>query len=908
MDEWQSVLSPLDSAQKTGKFYKPLTSAWNTLFKSDEQNAQDAFKNLQDELKNQNAYKQAFDNDEFNAYKQSLYEQQRQITQSDDLTPEQVEFAVNFSDESDELLKQGVSKKQMIEHLRKGDFLDKASWAMLDKQSGGNDDLIFDFFKQNADNLNPRKAQEKQELKNAQDEKQELENELFALQRAAPILPNDSEGQKRRENELKRIAELEQRLAKYTRPFDDAADSELDLKDDEIKKALFEKKDNYLSHQIQTLGQIPDYLESLILDSASIDNEGQAKVEANIRAVFEQAAQRGEKPKLEDFTGQELARLYRKGYANGDLSDKFGDFATNLTGIKRLEFTRHLIEQGYKAFDKETQISQKDLKDLSKSDKEYLKNRDILSNKLLNKAFYDGDKTTIEEQYYQVKGGAMMELASKEAENVKNFHKQYNLLYNGKEWIAKNFKNGEESKEVFNDYFKKLDNIAEKLSFDGAALNHDTGEFEFYKLNEKTGENDFYKLNERFFDNLPEMFKNNLGAVAGSIIGGAIGTITGARKLDAQKVGKGVKRLGVVGSELAGSAIGGGVGASVDYINNAINKGEKIDFETMMYHAAQDSLFSLAFDTAFIGARKLYSKVKEKGLGNVINAAEKAAKNAFSKVGETAMNFSVLGRFAQNAVDGNAPEIRRAIRESMSDEQREILAKNSKELGIEADLMPNNTSARAFFVKHFGEDSFLTKGYDLFQQAVYLGGQRDLQKELLSTMRSDSEQNLLGYLAETAMQSPKRRANLHKMLNNTSKELINELKSFGLKENEIERVLNRYQKGTEFDFGEAIDNVLKSIYGDDKIYKTTISRENWDKFKTQMLDEHASFGKAIIEPLIEQLEKTLYNPNGVSYKALRDAQEFLNAEFPNLAKQSGKKKYLKAQIQGFIRDDIEKGF
>ena len=404
------------------------------------------------------------------------------------------------------------------------------------------------------------------------------------------------------------------------------------------------------------------------------------------------------------------------------------------------------------------------------------------------------------------------------------------------------------------------------------------------------------------------MFKNNLGAVAGSIIGGAIGTITGARKLDAQKVGKGVKRLGVVGSELAGSAIGGGVGASVDYINNAINKGEKIDFETMMYHAAQDSLFSLAFDTAFIGARKLYSKVKEKGLGNVINAAEKAAKNAFSKVGETAMNFSVLGRFAQNAVDGNAPEIRRAIRESMSDEQREILAKNSKELGIEADLMPNNTSARAFFIKHFGEDSFLTKGYDLFQQAVYLGRQRDLQKELLSTMRSDSEQNLLGYLAETAMQSPKRRANLHKMLNNTSKELINELKSFGLKENEIERVLNRYQKGTEFDFGEAIDNVLKSIYGDDKIYKTTISRENWDKFKTQMLDEHASFGKEITAPLIEQLEKTLYNPNGVSYKALRDAQEFLNAEFPNLAKQSGKKKYLKAQIQGFIRDDIEKGF
>ena len=706
-----------------------------------------------------------------------------------------------------------------------------------------------------------------------------------------------------------RRQELNDKIKKYKfdLPFENAHDDE--FSDDELLKQLGQKERSLLDigkDAFLAAWNLPDIVIDNFKSSADIDSKAQAQVSENLRAKATQAAARGEKLTKDDLSLSEQNLAYKIALANGSLYDKVDNWINGL--IKDKNYTDDMIKKGIEIADKEAQIAQTPFEKLDKEQVEYIYDKAGAFNRGWDRIFKDDDEEVLKQEYNAIRGGAFMQLASEAAETIKNFHKQYNLLYNGKEWIAKNFKNGEESKEVFNDYFKKLDNIAEKLSFDGAALNHDTGEFEFYKLNEKTGENDFYKLNERFFDNLPEMFKNNLGAVAGSIIGGAIGTITGARKLDAQKVGKGVKRLGVVGSELAGSAIGGGVGASVDYINNAINKGEKIDFETMMYHAAQDSLFSLAFDTAFIGARKLYSKVKEKGLGNVINAAEKAAKNAFSKVGETAMNFSVLGRFAQNAVDGNAPEIRRAIRESMSDEQREILAKNSKELGIEADLMPNNTSARAFFVKHFGEDSFLTKGYDLFQQAVYLGGQRDLQKELLSTMRSDSEQVLLSYLVETAAQSPKRRANLHKMLNDTSKELINELKSFGLKENEIERVLNRYQKGTEFDFGEAIDNVLKSIYGDDKIYKTTISRENWDKFKTQMLDEHASFGKAIIEPLIEQLEKTLYNPNGVSYKALRDAQEFLNAEFPNLAKQSGKKKYLKAQIQGFIRDDIEKGF
>ena len=706
-----------------------------------------------------------------------------------------------------------------------------------------------------------------------------------------------------------RRQELNDKIKKYKfdLPFENAHDDE--FSDDELLKQLGQKERSLLDigkDAFLAAWNLPDIVIDNFKSSADIDSKAQAQVSENLRAKATQAAARGEKLTKDDLSLSEQNLAYKIALANGSLYDKVDNWINGL--IKDKNYTDDMIKKGIEIADKEAQIAQTPFEKLDKEQVEYIYDKAGAFNRGWDRIFKDDDEEVLKQEYNAIRGGAFMQLASEAAETIKNFHKQYNLLYNGKEWIAKNFKNGEESKEVFNDYFKKLDNIAEKLSFDGAALNHDTGEFEFYKLNEKTGENDFYKLNERFFDNLPEMFKNNLGAVAGSIIGGAIGTITGARKLDAQKVGKGVKRLGVVGSELAGSAIGGGVGASVDYINNAINKGEKIDFETMMYHAAQDSLFSLAFDTAFIGARKLYSKVKEKGLGNVINAAEKAAKNAFSKVGETAMNFSVLGRFAQNAVDGNAPEIRRAIRESISDEQREILAKNSKELGIEADLMPNNTSARAFFVKHFGEDSFLTKGYDLFQQAVYLGGQRDLQKELLSTMRSDSEQILLSYLVETATQSPKRRANLHKMLNDTSKELINELKSFGLKENEIERVLNRYQKGTEFDFGEAIDNVLKSIYGDDKIYKTTISRENWDKFKTQMLDEHASFGKAIIEPLIEQLEKTLYNPNGVSYKALRDAQEFLNAEFPNLAKQSGKKKYLKAQIQGFIRDDIEKGF
>lgn len=327
-----------------------------------------------------------------------------------------------------------------------------------------------------------------------------------------------------------RRQELNDKIKKYKfdLPFENAHDDE--FSDDELLKQLGQKERSLLDigkDAFLAAWNLPDIVIDNFKSSADIDSKAQAQVSENLRAKATQAAARGEKLTKDDLSLSEQNLAYKIALANGSLYDKVDNWINGL--IKDKNYTDDMIKKGIEIADKEAQIAQTPFEKLDKEQVEYIYDKTGAFNRGWDRIFKDDDEEVLKQEYNAIRGGAFMQLASEAAETIKNFHKQYNLLYNGKEWIAKNFKNGEESKEVFNDYFKKLDNIAEKLSFDGAALNHDTGEFEFYKLNEKTGENDFYKLNERFFDNLPEMFKNNLGAVAGSIIGGAIGTITGAR-------------------------------------------------------------------------------------------------------------------------------------------------------------------------------------------------------------------------------------------------------------------------------------------------------------------------------------------------------------------------------------------
>lgn len=78
-----------------------------------------------------------------------------------------------------------------------------------------------------------------------------------------------------------------------------------------------------------------------------------------------------------------------------------------------------------------------------------------------------------------------------------------------------------------------------------------------------------------------------------------------------------------------------------------------------------------------------------------------------------------------------SPEIRRAIQENMSFEQCEAL--RNSDLGLDVDFKPKtNPQIRQKISDKFGEDSFITKGYDLFIRAFRLGWARETAKRAFS--------------------------------------------------------------------------------------------------------------------------------------------------------------------------------
>lgn len=779
-----------------------------------------------------------FSSDEFNAYKETFKNSQRQITNSDDYTPEQIEFVLAFSKESDELLKKGASKKKMVDFLREQDILDAQTWDILNKESGGDDELLFDFLKQNADSVRNRIQNTDDGLLNA------LENEKFLLDKAAPTM-NESE----RNARFARQKELEKEIFDLKNPhfkgLKDISEFEKDFED----KGFFNTLKKTAKETYKSLAPELFHTEKM--------REYDESMKHNI-SLF---AKNGVK-------FDELKPIYKDYLLDNDIAfgaDKFKNAKT--------------LYQSY--IDYENAMKKDKWDELNENEKKAFKDRlGIMSNLAFKwDSFFKNENEAFKDtkEYQNALENLTPEYLQR-IEYLRNIDESHKLI---------NFLNPDETQKALRDkYEQNLLKVLEPLGVEALLYNqNENGEVEQFA---EFADGRVVRLENGFL----REFSNALKASQNEIVASITGALYGAKK------GKTPRARAMNSILYAAYGAVGGAGLDLAVTNMLLDKDTTAS--EVINHLTQAGVMSVVGD----GAAIALGKVAGKPLRKVGAEIAKPVK----WLGEKALNLSVVGRFGKNALDGNAPEIRRAIRESMSEEQIAALRESNEKLGLEIEFAPQGTDARDFFVKHFGEDSFLTKGYDLFMQAFYLGGQKDLQKELLATMRSDSEQNLMGYLIETAMQSPKRRANLHKMLNATSAELIEELKSFGLKENEIENVLNRYKKGVEFDFGEAIDKVLSSIYGDEKTYKTIVSREAWDKFKAQMLENHASFGKEVIEPLIEQLEKTIYNPQGVGYKALRDAQEFLNAEFPKLAKQSGKKKYLKSQIQGFIRDDLEKGF
>lgn len=447
-------------------------------------------------------------------------------------------------------------------------------------------------------------------------------------------------------------------------------------------------------------------------------------------------------------------------------------------------------------------------------------------------------------------------------------------------------KGKESDKEKF---LQGLDGIAKVSGFDSASVDEKSGDIFFEK------EGFAYQVNTRFLDNIDNMLKANAFSIGGSIAG----SIAGA------KLGKNPASLiaGVVG----GGALGAFVGGTLDGVLADLYTNNQINFAENLRHGLHEGIFNIAGD-ALVGGAIKGSKVLAKaaknftpqGLKDTLASSAQRAKNLTNKI----MEYSIVGQAAKNVFDGNASAVRSFLAQ-IPKEERESIKQGIKDFGLELELNPKSNQALNNFISKHGQShphlaNTAQKVYDIFT----LPAGKELQQELLSSIRADNTGALLGFLTEAANSSPALQKSLHSILNQTHARAINHLKSFGLRQNDIAQVFEAYQKGTKEAYAKALD-MIQEVF---KSEKTQVSRKQYDslvsELKASALDEKEL-------NYLKTLELKIYgngeNGRPRSFENLKDALSLLNEKWGKHAKNMNFTQEKLRRVERQMREDIKQG-
>ncbi len=249
-----------------------------------------------------------------------------------------------------------------------------------------------------------------------------------------------------------------------------------------------------------------------------------------------------------------------------------------------------------------------------------------------------------------------------------------------------------------------------------------------------------------------------------------------------------------------------------------------------------------------------------------------------------------------------------ASHQTISEEERKAVKELAQSFGGELKLTKADESQyREALAKKVGEDSKILKGYDALRDAFLLQSQAKKQEAFIQAIRSDETGNAIAFLSEAANASPIANANLKRILNKTTENLQNSLKQFDLQDYEIKSVFDNLEKGTKESYEKALDGVIGKLY--DKSYKTNLreSIQDTSAFESFLKDlrEQGKFDPSA-NSFLNQVEKNIYNPNGVTYEQLRNARQMINAYERNV-KDPSTLGYIKKLSAQFLREDIDKG-
>ncbi|GAA8452961.1 hypothetical protein HpDR51_11720 [Helicobacter pylori] len=531
-----------------------------------------------------------------------------------------------------------------------------------------------------------------------------------------------------------------------------------------------------------------------------------------------------------------------------------------------LKTKNEIAKQDYQKDLQRQEILQKTSKELTDSDKELIDNDGGFFN-------YALDTITGKSEVEKLKEYKEKEKAKDITKDLQKSWNLFNNLRKDKDAFSLFASEDLQLREKYQNEFK---NIAKINGFDDVVYNekHEP----FVRKADK-----FYKINDRFFDNFLNFLSANKFSLAGSLIGVARGA----------KAGKNLGALGLLGGAIVGGALGSAAGGATDAIagNAFLNREQKAD--EIIRHALSEGVLSLATDTLVLGAGKFIQKA--------INP-----RNIFN----IGANVSTSGLYAlgKHIVTGNAKGAERILNETISENERQAVKELVKRFGGELRFTKADGSKyREELVKKVGEDSKILRGYDALRDAFLLQSQAKKQEAFIQAIRSDETGNAIAFLSEAANSSPIANANLKKILNKTTENLKDSLRQFELKDYEVKSIFDNLEQGTKESYEKALDGIIGKLY--DNSYKTNLRESIQDitAFENFVkgLREQGKFDPTA-NSFLNQIEKNIYSPKGVTFEQLRNARQMINAYERNV-KDPSTLGYIKKISAQFLREDIDKG-
>ncbi|MFP6268993.1 DUF3519 domain-containing protein [Helicobacter pylori] len=531
-----------------------------------------------------------------------------------------------------------------------------------------------------------------------------------------------------------------------------------------------------------------------------------------------------------------------------------------------LKTKNEIAKQDYQKDLQRKEILQKTSKELTESDKELIDNDSGFFNYALDAITGKSEVEKLKE--YKEK--------EKSKDITKDLQKSWNLFNNLRKDKDAFSLFASEDLQLREKYQNEFKNIAKINGFDDVVYNEK--QEPFVRKGDK-----FYKINDRFFDN----FLNFLSANKFSLAGSLLGVVRGA------KAGKNLGALGLLGGAIVGGALGSAAGGATDAIagNAFLNREQKAD--EIIRHALSEGALSLATDTLVLGAGKFIQKA--------INP-----RNIFN----IGANVSTSGLYAlgKHIITGNAKGAEKILNETISENERQAVRELAKRFGGELRLTKADGSKyREELVKKVGEDSKILKGYDALRDAFLLQSQAKKQEAFIQAIRSDETGNAIAFLSEAANSSPIANANLKKILNKTTENLKDSLKQLELKDYEVKSIFDNLEQGTKESYEKALDGIIGKLY--DNSYKTNLRESiqditSFEKF-VKGLREQGKFDPTA-NSFLNQIEKNIYSPRGVTFEQLRNARQMINAYERNV-KDPSTLGYIKKISAQFLKEDIDKG-